>query len=146
MLAYVDTSMLVKRYLPELGSDEFEARLLAEQPDLLVSELVQPELTSALRRRVRQGHIDADYLDDALESFQQDLRRSAIRLGRLDGACLQRASALLRKLQAPLATLDALHLATALEHACDMLFTSDLQFARAASEAGLSCWPSAESA
>jgi predicted nucleic acid-binding protein len=142
MLAYVDTSMLVKRYLPELGSDEFEARLLAEQPDLLVSELVQPELTSALRRRVRQGHIDADYL----ESFQQDLRRSAIRLSRLDSACLQRASALLRKLHAPLATLDALHLATALEHACDMLFTSDLQLARAASEAGLSCWPSAEGA
>lgn len=146
MRAYVDTSMLVKRYLPELGSEEFEARLIGEQPELLVSELVLPELTSALRRRLRQGHIDAGYCEDALESFEQDVQRAAIRLASLDRACVQRASALLRRLQAPLATLDALHLATALEHACEVLFTSDMQLARAAGEAGLPCWPHAAGA
>lgn len=141
MLAYVDTSMLVKRYLPEQGSHEFEARLLAEQPDLLASQLAQPELASALRRRVRQGQIEAQYMQAAWDGFEQDMQRNAIRLVALDPACVQRATTLLRRLQSPLAALDALHLATALEHACEVLFTTDAQLARAATEAGLPCWP-----
>jgi predicted nucleic acid-binding protein len=141
LLVYVDTSMLVKRYLPELGSQELEARLIGEQPEMLVSELVLPELSSALRRRERKGLIDARYVEDALEDFHEDVRCAALRLADLDTTCIRKASSLIRRLQSPLATLDAVHLATALEHGCDILFTSDAQLSRAAGEAGLACWP-----
>jgi len=141
MLAYVDTSMLVKRYLPELGSEEFEARLLGERPDLIASEIVHPELASALRRRARQGHIDEQYLMDALDDFDQDVQRRAVRLAPLDTVCVHGAAHLVRRLRAPIATLDSLHLATALEHRCDIIFTNDSQLARAAVEAGLASWP-----
>jgi uncharacterized protein len=143
MLAYVDTSMLVKRYLPELGSEELEARLVAEQPELVVSELVQVELSSALHRRLREGFIDRSYFDDALEDFRQDIDRGDLRLIELDRACLHRAASLVRKLHAPIATLDALHLATALEHSCEIIFTNDAQLGRACASTGLACWPQA---
>ena len=141
MHVYIDTSMLVKRYLPELGSEELESRLLAEQPRLTVGEIVHPEITSAMRRKLRQGQIDGSYFQSALERFHQDLHRSAIQVAPLDRVCFQRATDLLRSLRAPLATLDALHLACALEQACDIMFTSDAQLARAAHEAGLPSWP-----
>ena len=141
LLAYVDTSMLVKRYLPEIGSEELEARLVAEQPVLVVSELAEVELSSALRRRLREGFIDKSYFDDALDGFRQDIDRGGLRLIALDRACLHRAVSLVRRLDAPLATLDALHLATALEHSCEIIFTSDAQLGRASMKTGLACWP-----
>jgi len=39
MLTYIDTSMLLKRYVPELGAEELDLRLTQEQPDLILSEL-----------------------------------------------------------------------------------------------------------
>jgi predicted nucleic acid-binding protein len=138
---YIDTSMLVKRYLPELGSEELESRLLAEQPHLSVGEIVHPEITSALRRKRRQGQIDDSYFQSALDRFHQDLHRGAIQVAPMERVCFQRAADLLRGLRAPLATLDALHLSCALELGCDIMFTSDAQLARAAHEAGLACWP-----
>ena len=98
--------MLVKRYLPELGSAELEARLLAEQPRLIASELVKAEMISTLRRKERQGLLDRAFSNAAHAHFLDDLHRMAIGTVWLDSGCVQRATRLLQDLQAPLATLD----------------------------------------
>lgn len=52
-------------------------------------------------------------------------------------AALTRAGVLLRDRGVPIATLDALHLASALELQCAALATADRQLARAAAACGL---------
>ena len=140
-LVYIDTSMLVKRYLPELGSDELEARLLAERPQLIASELIKIEMVSALRRRERQGAADRAFCNAAYALFLGDLLDRVVETVRLDGTQVERSTRLLLELASPLATLDALHLATAIEMDVAIFFTHDAQLSRAAQEAGLSVWP-----
>ena len=140
-VTYIDTSLLVKRYLPEVGSDELEARLLAEQPQLVVSELVNTEIISTFRCKERQGLIERSFANAAHARFLTDLQSNAIGSLPLTGHVVQKASSLLLDLRSPLATLDALHLATALIHEAEFFFTSDIQLSRAAHEAGLSVWP-----
>jgi len=53
---YCDTSALMKLYLPEPGSDEFN-RLVEGRVDLLVSDLAVTEAASALSRALREGSI-----------------------------------------------------------------------------------------
>ena len=144
LLAYIDTSLLVKRYLPEIGSAELEARLVAEQPHLVVSELVTTELISTLRRKERQGLIDRVFSNAAHARFLTDLHTGAIQTVPLNSYVVQKASNLLLDLDSPLATLDALHLATALLQNAEVFFTSDVQLSRAAQEAGLAVWPKFE--
>jgi hypothetical protein len=45
---------LIKLYLPEPGSDEFN-RMVEGRDDLLVSDLTGTEVASALARRLREG-------------------------------------------------------------------------------------------
>src|SRR4029453_18016595 len=56
---YCDTSALLKLYLPEAGSDVFNA-LVEGRDDLLVSDLCVTEAASALARRVRGGGLPQD--------------------------------------------------------------------------------------
>ncbi len=140
-LVYIDTSMLLKRYLPELGSDALDARLVAEQPRLIACELVKAEMVSALRRKQRQGLFDREFAHAAHARFLEDLHHLAVQTVTLESRCVRRATDLLQELETPLATLDALHLATALEQHAQIMFTHDAQLSRAARAAGLATWP-----
>ena len=51
---YCDTSALLKLYLPERGSDEFNEAVKGRD-DVLVSDLAVTEIISAIARRLRQG-------------------------------------------------------------------------------------------
>jgi uncharacterized protein len=57
---YFDTSALAKRYVEEVGSAWVQA-LVAQQSGqtIYTSVLTQPELVSALQRRVREGLLEA---------------------------------------------------------------------------------------
>ena len=132
--------MLVKRYLNELGSAELESRLLQEQPYLVVSELGRAEFISTMGRKVRQRQLPAHASAILYARFLEDVESSAIALLPLDSVIVQQAVGLMRQLTQALATLDALHLATALQHKAAILFTADTQLARAAEEAGLATW------
>jgi predicted nucleic acid-binding protein len=140
-ITYIDTSLLVKRYVTESGSAELEARLIAEQPHLIISELVRAELISALRRKERKAIMTRAGSDLAVQCFEQDIATGVLSLKSLNPAVVARAARLIGELQSPLATLDALHLATALIHTATHLFTTDDQLTRAAREAGLIVWP-----
>jgi predicted nucleic acid-binding protein len=141
VLTYIDTSMLVKRYVPEVGAQALEQRLLGELPTLIISELVRVELVSSLRRMERKGLIDRGFGSAALAYFMDDITQARVKVLPLNSMCLERAASLIAQLKSPLAALDGLHLATALIHHAVHFFTTDLQLSRAASEAGLVVWP-----
>ena len=58
---YFDTSALAKRYVVEIGSSWVQA-VVAHQSGqtIYTSVLTQPEIVSAIQRRVREGNLEAD--------------------------------------------------------------------------------------
>lgn len=141
MPIYIDTSALAKRYIAERGSDAFDAFLLEQTDDCVISPLVATELESIVQRLRRQQLIDARYATQVRRDFAQDLRAALWSMRPFAASGLTLAAELLRTLASPLATLDALHLASAIELGCDALATADRQLAVAAAERGLGVHP-----
>ncbi len=141
VLTYIDTSMLVKRYVPETGAQALEQRLLGELPTLMISELVRVEFVSSLRRMERKSLIDRSFGDKAQAYFLDDIAQARIKVLPLNQMCLARAASLISQLKSPLAALDGLHLASALIYDAAHFFTTDVQLSRAAREVGLIVWP-----
>lgn len=144
-LSYLDTSGLVKRYLPETGST-WVTRLCQQEP-IAASLIVVPEMASALARRAHEGSLTVQQRDALFQAFVRDAR--AFTLVDPNQAVAQRAARLL--LQAPvhvrLRALDAVHLASALHAfararrrgvATGHFVSSDLALLTAAQWAGLS--------
>ena len=141
LLAYFDTSLLVKRYVPEVGSNELETYLCSKQPHLMVSELSRLEFTSTLQRKMREGVLTQALVDAMQRQADEDLLSGVIEMTALDSQIISRGLTLMRTLKQAVATLDAIHLATALARKADMFLTNDKQLARAALETGLQVWP-----
>jgi len=139
--AYLDTSLLLKRYLPEEGASELEAFLLDTQPELVASELARLELLSTLGRKYRDGHMRAEVIPHVQHAADIDFLHGAIRLLRLGSEVVRESLRLLQTLRNPVATLDCLHLATAIQASVELFMTNDRQLARAATECGLQVWP-----
>lgn len=137
MAIYVDTSALAKRYLAEKGSDGFDAFLIGQADDCVISPLVATELESVVQRLLRQRLIDRAYAQQVRDDFAADLRGALWAMRPFPSAGLSRAAELLRALESPLATLDAMHLASAIEFECSAIATGDRQLAHAATEHGL---------
>jgi uncharacterized protein len=136
-VCYVDTSALVKRYVEERGSTAFDEFCDSDERDLVISPLVGTEFTGTLQRRVRAGHMSARHASEARRRFLDDVVSGGWRMIEFEAAIFSRASDLMVTLGAPLATLDALHLACALINEVDALATSDLQLAVASRRAKL---------
>ena len=109
---YLDTSALVKRYVPEVGS-AWVRRTLA-RPTIQVlytSAIAQPEVLSALQRKVRAGQLTAA---EAVRRAQRVTTHFTwrYRLLTITPDVLTQACALVQAY--PLRAYDALHLACAL--------------------------------
>ncbi len=137
MSVYVDTSALVKRYIQESTSAAFDAFVAAAADDLFISPLTINEFESVLHRRLRQRDFDKPLMQRAQTLFGQDIAAALWQVQAFEPAAFQGATRLLRELGLPLATLDALHLASALHYGCSQMATSDQQLARAAHRSGL---------
>ena len=130
--AYVDTSALAKWYVNEPGSDAFAAFIMRRAP-ATISRLTVVELRCLLARRRRAGDMPREIESEAYRLFEDDLRRGHLDLHPLDDTHAIAASGLLERLAAhPLRTLDALHLAIALEASAAVLATADRVMAHAA--------------
>ena len=140
MKAYIDTGVLVKRYVSEPGSDVLDRFLVTTQPDLVASELARLELVSAFGRKCRDGRFPSTDLDKLQIQVDADLLSGAIEMVTLHRDVLQRALGLMRGLTQPVATLDAIHLASALAQRVELFMTNDQQLGRAAAEVGLATW------
>ncbi len=138
--AYIDTSLLVKRYVTEPGSDELDTYLFDTQPTLYISEFTRLELTSTLARKQREGRITKMHQADLRQQADEDVLSGTLKLVSLDSSVIRQGLNLMQTLEQALATLDAIHLASALRQNVDIFMTDDKQLARAANEAGLQVW------
>ena len=110
-LTYFDSSALVKRYVPEVGS-AWVAHLCQQEP-VAISLITIPEIASALARRMREGALTAQQGDALFRTFLRDA--ISFTLIDLDQAIAQQAAAFLltAPLRVRLRTLDALHVSSA---------------------------------
>jgi predicted nucleic acid-binding protein len=104
---YFDTSALVKRYVVEVGSSWVQAVVAQRSGQMIyTSVLTQPEIVSALQRRVREGTLAAHQAQDLAQQVLEHMTQSYALAG------VTQACALLQR--HPLRAYDALHLACAL--------------------------------
>lgn len=111
VLAYLDTSALVKRYVVERGSAWITQ--LCETDAIAISAIASAEFASTLARKAKEGVITAGQRDTLFRLFLSDSRSYVVM--RIHKTVVQRAVVML--LAAPsgvrLRTLDALHSASA---------------------------------
>lgn len=109
---YVDTSALVKRYVGEVGTI-WVRRALARpvRQGIYTALLAQPEVLSALQRKVREGTLAATEAQRLARRVQRHFARH-YRLVAITPARITQANRLVQTY--PLRAYDALHLACAL--------------------------------
>src|SRR5215471_988125 len=95
---YLDTSALAKRYIVEVGSAWVQA-LVAQQSGqtIYTSVLTQPELVSALRRRVREGLLEAPEAEQLAQQVLEHMTQSYA-LAAITPSVITQACALLHRL------------------------------------------------
>jgi uncharacterized protein len=111
-LIYLDTSVLAPFYWTEAISDAVE-QLFEQHERLVISELSEVELISALSRRVRMGEIDRADASAIAARFQAALDAEFYQLVTVTPLHYQTAKQWMQQFDTPLRTLDALHLAIA---------------------------------
>lgn len=129
---YLDTSIVAKLYTREPDSAECE-RIVAGHP-ILSSELLYPELWSALLAKERSGVLSPDAREQVWQLFEVHLLDEVVQLVDLDGHVLRDAAEIMTHVhpQVPLRTLDAIHLATFVGLDAGPLFTNDRRMIDAA--------------
>jgi uncharacterized protein len=137
---YLDASALVKLLVPEPESDSLNDALVGAQ-DVIVSDLALTETASALGRRRREGLL-TQAQSRRLYREAETLAASC-RVGELTPPVHRRAERLLLTASSPLRSLDALHVALALEAGAATLVTYDPRLREAAASHGLFVAPAA---
>ena len=135
-MIYADTSALVKRYLEEPFSAEFDT--LLQQGAMAISRLTVVELRCALARRRRNREIDALRENRINAELAADIQDGALVVNDINATHFTAAYHLIGRLaDIPLRTLDALHLAVAEQISAVAFATADKTQADAAAALGL---------
>lgn len=138
---YLDTSALIKLYLPEPGSADLEA-LLIDRRDLVVSDLVITEFTSALGRRKRAGDLPSETAGDLYRTLLDDAISNGYYLRPTSSPEIHRiAERLLLSVGSELRAADALHLGLATANEARSIATFDRRLRHAAPGMGLAVLP-----
>jgi predicted nucleic acid-binding protein len=132
---YLDASALVKLLVAEPESDSLNQALIGTE-DVVVSDLALTETASALGRRTREGRLSHERSRRLYGEAQKVA--GACRGAEITPPVHQRAERLLLTVSlVPLRTVDALHVALALEAGAATLVTYDPRLRDAASSQGL---------
>jgi predicted nucleic acid-binding protein len=134
--AYLDTSALAKWYLNEPFSDEVE-EYLETLSFAQISSLTIVEMRSLLVRRRRSGELAPALVERVWATFTEDRSTGALTVLEVEDEHLQAATRMLDRVEAPLRTLDAIHLALAENAGAGACATADRVMAAGASELGL---------
>jgi predicted nucleic acid-binding protein len=132
---YLDTNVVAALLIPEPLSDRAERYLGDCREPLLVSDLTATEFSSLVARRVRTREFTVDQARTALTNFDRWIDLSARRID-IIGSDLTAGTALLRRLDLSLRTLDALHVAIARRSGATLV-TFDRQMEAGARALGL---------
>jgi predicted nucleic acid-binding protein len=136
-MVYLDTSALLKRYIPEAQSDAFESFLQGCVP-ATISRLTFVEVRSALARIRRENRIDSDREQAAAAALRNDVLDGLLKVAPATDRHFMDAMHLIERLTAlPLRTLDALHLALAQDMGAQAIATADDTMAKAAVQLNL---------
>ncbi len=139
---YCDTSALLKLYLPEPDSDEFN-EIVKDRDDVFVSDLAVTEIISAMARRMRQGSLAREAARRMQRAIIGSLDDGVYHRVELTREVHRRAEHFLVSLSGtPLRAADALHLALATSARAASLASFDARLAAAGRAAGLAIYPS----
>ncbi|MGD0917534.1 MAG: type II toxin-antitoxin system VapC family toxin [Thermodesulfobacteriota bacterium] len=132
MKVFLDSSAFAKRYIAELGSEKTE-EICSHATSLGVSSICLPEIISALCRLRRQSVITGDQYEKAKQALLKDLGDALI--CNITPSVIKQSIHILETNR--VRTLDALHVACALEFGAEAFVSSDTQQLSAAKAAGL---------
>jgi predicted nucleic acid-binding protein len=136
---YLDTSALVKLYVPEPESASLD-QLVGQRRDLVVSDVAVTETASAIGRRVREGTLSDETASRIYRQLLSDVDDRYFERMSVGSDTHREAERLLLSSRVPLRTLDALHLALAIQANARSVATFDRQLATAATSLGLGVW------
>ena len=132
MRVLFDTSSFVKRFVEEVGSEEAD-NTCQNATELGLSIICFPEIISALSRKLREKNITKeDYLELKFE-VSKDIEDADII--NITPTVLEKVILLLE--ENTLRSLDAIHIASALEWEAELFVSSDKRQVLAAKNAGL---------
>jgi predicted nucleic acid-binding protein len=135
---YLETSALAKLLVAETESDALNAALDGAE-DVILSDLSLSELASVLGRRCREGALTA--AQTRLLFREAEKVAASCRRAELTPPIHRHAERLLLSSAAPLRTLDALHLALALDSEAATLVSYDRRLREAGTAHGLASAP-----
>jgi predicted nucleic acid-binding protein len=129
---YLDTSVLVKRYVAEPDSEQVDEVVVGFT--LVSSELALGEVWSALLAKERNKALSAAAREQVWNAFLGDIDEGILRLIPLDGVMIREANEMMLRVHphVPLRTLDAIHLATYDSVTTGPIFTKDKRMIAAA--------------
>ena len=144
-MSYWDTSCLVKLYVAEPDSAQFESHAASAGP-LVTSEIGAWELWTTLRRKEAAGSLAAGAARALMQMFRNDVASGEIVLIPADAACQTELEAIVDKCHGhtpaiPIRTLDAMHLAAARIAGETEVVTTDRRLRDAAIFEGFTAYP-----
>lgn len=139
LIVYADTSVLVPLFARDAFNQAVRHFLTTQQPALLVSDFASAELASALAKKARTRELSLAEARQALSTFDGWMATCSPRI-ETSAADIALAEAHLRRLDLPLRTPDAVHIAIAQRHGA-ALATFDVRMADAARAIGLALAP-----
>ena len=71
MVIFIDTSSLIKRYVSETGSDIIDS-LFNDENEICISPVTVIEMRSALGRKLRDGSIDSETYQKAIDLWSEE--------------------------------------------------------------------------
>lgn len=132
MKLFLDSSAFAKRFVEESGSRQVED-LCSQATELCLSLICVPEIISALNRRLREKILSQHEYMKAKRQLSEDVRDAIII--NLTPTVIQSSIAVLER--NPVRTMDALHIACAMEWHADLFASSDDRQIEAAKRSGL---------
>ena len=136
-MVYLDTSALLKRYIPETNSEAFDAYFVDHAP-LSISRLGLVEIRCALARKRRNKQITAEREKAAMNEIRTDIQDGILVTYPVGDTHFAEALHLIDKMtKVPLRSLDALHLSIARSLDAHEIATADAVMQRAAKSLGM---------
>jgi len=132
---YLDVNVIVALFAVDPLNDRTDKALRGLRDTLVVSDLAGAEFSSVLARRVRTRDLSAGEARTAFANFDLWCESQAQSVA-IEGADVAHATNLVRRLDLPLRTPDALHIAVAQRSDCALL-TFDRAMANVARALGI---------